>query len=747
MSNRLHRRDARGPALRSLHALHALGAPRAPHALRALGAPSAPPALHALGTPHAPPALPALLSPLTLLARSMRAARPAAPAFWTLLLLCIVVTAARGLETGAAAPYFQLPWLSEEEAPSSPELFGESPLTALVLWNRGCPRCAGLGLQCDTLAAEAGPLGVAVLGLLFGPDEPVALRQLLADRGVRTPHLWDESGATARDLGLGGRHFGALLVDREGRVVAAFDDEIAELTAPIVAAVRQWQAPGDRTAGGTSQADAGGSGPPAAAAAPEHAEDQTAPRLSVDARARLSTTEGARTGDRGLLGEPLEPGALFLGRVDLRVAWPLARGVTLVPWLRVSNEEEEALLEGAEQWSNRHGTLSLIARRGPFAGTLGAFPLRVAPLVLQRWDTEDAPSIAGAAGCACAGGVAGVRSRSLEVLAPEYTFEGLTALASGRWARLRSAVAVPRWESPASPLAPTRDRLAAHYRRVLSAAALDLGRAGSEDPATGLATPWGVRLARVALDDDRRTISTLEWERPFEERDEAAWSAWLALRPAPGILVDGERAWWSVRGTVAALRYPEGLIRAPLDREAGALRVGGAIRRALGWVSLAGRAHWIRTDPGFAPAYRALTYEPNREGWRFSVGAELRDPLGGPERAGLELFHRGMRETEDHVARREFPGSGRVRETVQSASVRYRPAPRWEAAAHYARSEFDDPRPLAPDERQRGVSLDLRWSGLGPVEPALRFDWVDLREGFGRSHRLTQASLWVRVIA
>ncbi len=29
----------------------------------------------------------------------------------------------------------------------------------------------------------------------------------------------------------------------------------------------------------------------------------------------------------------------------------------------------------------------------------------------------------------------------------------------------------------------------------------------------------------------------------------------------------------------------------------------------------------------------------------------------------------------------------------------------------------------------------------------LRFDWVDLREGFGRSHRLTQASLWVRVIA
>lgn len=707
---------------------------------------------------------------------------------------------ALGLSPGTAAPSFQLPWLTGQPAPSSEEIFGRAPLTALVFWNRGCPRCSEIALMCDVLADSLRPLGASVTGVLFGPDDPVALSYLLDERGITLPHLWD-TGTVARAYGLGDTHLATFLIDSHGTVQAAFDDQMEGLVTTLMPPARQLlveQTTGGRRGGGSVNNDGGapaGVSPlpattPTANPTPGATRQPTAPVLAavaslregmeLDARMRYAVTDGSRRDDRGLLGEPLEVGTSSLHRVDLKFHWSPAPGIEVVPWLRWSNEDEAAAREGAEQFSGRHGTLSLMMQRGRWHGTAGAFPLRLSPLLLQRWDREDAPPLGGATGCGvCGSGVSGVTARSLEVLAPPYTFEGLEAGGTTRFARLRLAGAVARREQAAvipdasaalADVTQSEDETSSRYRKELATMVLDLGRAGSVDAGTGLSRPLGLRLSALVLSDDRRSIDLESCARPTEERDEGALSAWASAGPWRGAALESEAVWWRLDSVKLDPVYGH-----PLTGriDARGFRAGARVDRAAGPWRVRGRLHFVRTEPGFEPFYRALTYGANREGWRYTLAlaragragagsprATSPDrakslPTGGPDRLAVEFFHRVVRETEDDATRRENPGAGREQETVTSLSLSARASDNWPAEFHLVRTRADHPTPLRPDETREGLSLHLRCTAVPALEPSLRFDWVWLeRERLDWSslgpkterHAVRTVSVWVRVV-
>lgn len=705
---------------------------------------------------------------------------------------------AAALSPGDIAPSFHLPWLTGEQAPSSEEIFGRAPLTALVFWNRGCPRCTEIAMACDALADSLRPLGVAVTAILFGPDDPAALSYLLDERGIQLPHLWD-AGAVARAYGLGTTHLASFLVDSHGTVQAAFDDRMEGLVPTLMPAARQL--PAESAPGRSSFYGAGttSGAPPATTprtgvvtgkstqptARVMAATVSLLETMELDARTRCAVTDGSRPDDRGLLGEPLEAGASWLHRVDARLRWNPAHGIEVVPWLRWSNEDKAAAMEGAEQFSDRHGTLSVNLQRGRWHSTIGAFPLRLSPLLLQRWDRDDAPPLGGATGCSvCGSGVTGITARSLEVLAPPYTFEGLEAGGTTRFARLRIAGAVTRREQvdvattlPAAlkEFAQPANQAPSRYRKELGTAVLDLGHAGSVDGGTGLSRPLGLRLSALVLDDDRRSIDLDSHPRPADERDEGAVSAWASAGPWRGAALEAEAVWW--RLDRVWLEPPYGRPRQERT-DARGFRAGTRVEQIAGSWRVHGLFHLVRTEPGFEPFYNALTYGANREGWRCALalartgregvaspggpghGVASGRPASGTDRLALELFHRAVREAEDDPARRENPGAGRERETVTSISISARARDDWPVDLHLVRARADHPTSMRsgenrPDETRSGVSLHLRCTAVPALEPSLRFDWIwipaemsDLKPGQKTAdrHAVRTVSIWIRVV-
>lgn len=653
----------------------------------------------------------------------------------TVLILWIAVSSqAVALQPGSQAPGFELPWLGMEGAATLNDLLATDHLTVLVTWSRKCPHCAEVALGIDRLAERAAPLGASVTGILFGPDDPVSLRLLLETEGVETLHLWDEHKRVGAAYGLGIQNLGVFVLDRTGRVRAVFDSSIDDLVASVAPALVEVR--DDSSAPEAARDAAAGealSRPPPLTGLPD---------LTVDGRLRLQSAENARLGDLGLYGEELGNGTLFLFRWDLIYRWRPVRGVEIVPWLRVSNEDDVILTEGPEQLSSVRGTVSLHARKGRFAGTLGAFPVAVSPLLLQRWDEEDAPPLGGVSGCStCGAGASGINQYSLEILEPEYTFEGLAGSFTHRFVRLRGWLAVPRWEQ-------RRDRFGtdgepARFRRILHGSAVDLGRGGSEEPVFGLARPVGARVAYLNVGDDRRTVTPLH-RRPVEEHDEEGLLVLVRVEPVDGFSAEAEHVWWNldlIEGT-----GDWGEVREKRRFEERALRAGIRGRRAAGSLEVWGRAHFLRTEPGFDPLYAALTYEPNQVGWRAAGGVSLRD--GGAERAALSLFYRGVRETEERLV----PGRGKVEDRILSASLQIRPLPALLTGLHVVLTKTDYTKRMQEELNLRdlegtGLSFDAAWEGWSNVDPMMRVDAIRRDDGIRDTRTIWQAYLSLRVIS
>lgn len=623
----------------------------------------------------------------------------------TLLLIaaCLLISTgpALGLGPGDHAPPFELPRLSDEGTVRAPDLFAENQITVLMIWDRGCPHCTDVALASPALADSVEPLGARVLGIVMGPDDPEVLAELFWDEGVTVPHLWDGDRKTAGPYGLGFLHLGVFVVDRAGVIRATFDDKIADPVTEIVPAVRAALAA------------------PATTATPRATATMPAgwPVIKLDGRMRMLSTEGARDADTGLFGEHLTNGSILLYRWDIGLVWSLAPGIEVEPWFRLSNESDEVLTEGAERLSNRRGSITLRARRGPFSGAIGAFDARISPLLMQRWDEHDAPPIGGVSGCGvCGAGGSGLQQKSLEVLDPSYSFEGITGAYAHRYAVLRGWAAVDRWESEEEPV---------RFRRVLQGGSIDLGRSGLVDPDFGLPQPIGVRVGVVSVDDDQRTLPDYLRFVPGD-RGEIGWVVLARAGSFYGLSADAERAGWTLK------EWGQ-------ERKSKAWRAGVHGSWTVDSYSFWGRAHGIRVDRWFDPMYRSLTYEPDREGFRIAGGARrLLAPGATRERVGLSGFYRAMNPVGD--------GRDVVDYRVTSISLSTRPLDDLLAQLSYLRIAELPKNSEVEDAITAGFSLDLRWEGWSTLDPMLHVETVENDPRGLNKSTLWQAYLSVRVV-
>jgi peroxiredoxin len=641
---------------------------------------------------------------------------------------------ALALGPGSVAPPFELPRLDGTKVVRAPEIFRQKRLTVLIFWNRGCPECTAVAMGMQELEDSLATREAGVVGVPFGPDDPVSIRDQLRQGGVVVPQLWDATAAVAARYELGLQHLKVLLVDSTGRVEGVFDDQIPDLFVSVLPAARRllssWAAIAPTEAPPESlppirSEEAAATPRPHSLGEPAEAVRSALSMVRLDARMRLMSTEGAQLNDRGLYNEKLENGALLLYRYEIRVPWELVRGIEFVPWLRVSNEPDEILMEGAEQLSSRTGTASLNLRHGSTRLTLGAFPLRVAPLLLQRWDRADAPPLGGVSGCGCGGGGSGVSQRSVEVLEPEYTFEGISAGHASRWVALHTWMAVPHTEREVPRTASALERQEARYRRILSGAFCDLGSSGPRDADSGLPSPIGLRVGVVSVEDDGRTLGPTSY-RPLQH-DELGWVAQVRLAPWKWLSAEAQAVDWE-------------LDRSGSHSDGTAYLAG--VRSRLSWrpLTLWMDAHRLRTEPDFEPLYRALTYDPNQNGWRVSGGlAAGRFPSTRRERVTASAFCRSVRETDE----RDAPGLGRTSNTVLSASLGVRPMSDFAAEVHATQTRTE--RPLTPVERNRGLSLNLRWERWAFLDPELRLDLIR-RLASSSTRNIWQMSAWVRVV-
>jgi peroxiredoxin len=628
----------------------------------------------------------------------------------------IAVRPAAALEPGSAAPAFTLEWLSEEGTISSDALFAQSPMTVLIVWNRGCPRCTKIALGIDGYAESLESSGIRTVGVLFGPDDVAGLNDLLWDNEVAIPHLWDPDGRMAAAYGLGFQHLGIFAIDRTGTVRASFDDKVEDLDSTIPA-IRRAAAEGPVSI-------AADEGERTRVSPPINSPALNFPALQIDGRLKVLSAAGVHGGDTGFYTSSMENGSLFLYRWDLRTVWPVAKGIDFIPWLRVSNEPDEVLSEGAEQLSSVRGTASLRARFDTFTGIAGAFPLRLSPLSLQRWDAADSPPLGGTSGCGCGAGASGLIQRSLEVLTPFYTFEGLTAEYAQRpfHSRLRAFGAIPRWEQSGT---------GGRYRRALGGGAIDFGLGHGVDPATDLSSPVGVRLGYLDIGDDRRTLLTVT---PPVAQHEWSYIALARLGPLWGITADGEVVDWREETKV-------GVVPPTKVHETG-LRAGIRADERRDAISFWADVHRIRTDSGFEPLYRALTYSPNQDGWRMSGGLRLHpSPTEQRERVSISVFRRAVRQTELLLG-----ADRKARTTVSSVDLAVRPVRDLIAQAHALRLETESPLSTGLTDRTDGISFDLRWEGIAALDPLIRIDRIEEKAGTSAAHTLWEGYLMLRVV-
>ncbi len=552
------------------------------------------------------------------------------PAFLFLLLLRACTPTALAASPGAQAALAPalldepLPRLGSTARATLRDFLDPASPLVLILWNTDCPDCLENLAQAAALAA-AEP-AIRLLGVLNDPDPWDAL-DFTAARDLEVPTLHDPSGHFAAALDTEGTSFSFALLDGEGSVLALVIDKQPDAALAIRDALA-----------GLPARDA----VPAAAAAtpgPNRAAVAAAyPRVSGSGELRLAALavgldgelgEGPCPGEPalcacglgGAYGEDLRPLADLLFRLRYELVAQLSPRARAGVFLRLSNEPVALLAQGPEYLSSERGSAFAEYATGTWSARLGWSALHFSPLTLQRWDFADNPPVAGtggAGGCGACGTTShALALEALDELGPELTVEGLRFSAAPRswlaatafWARPRRAQAFDANADP--PFAYRQDLLGAQLalRPPLARgrrASLQLHYVATNED--GGSADWplyvGDPSSFVHHDEVYGALLAAPLLGSFEIEQEATRSTTrVDRRDARGKAVQD----WAYRGE----------LRASLP---GALRLAAA---------------WLRLGPDYGAEYRALSYQPNTEGWRFAAGARR-------EQWGLALFHKRL---------------------------------------------------------------------------------------------------------
>ena len=316
--------------------------------------------------------------------------------------------------------------------------------------------------------------------------------------------------------------------------------------------------------------------------------------VTGDIRVRLRHVDSGRHREiRGTYGEVLNRGFSLKHRFILEASYQVSSVLRVGGLVRVSNEDEQVLESGPEYFSSQFGSAFVAYETPAVISRLGYYAISYTPLSLMRWDIKDDPE-GGGGGCSACGavGVGGlILGETVEELGPNVTFEGLkldlapteTFGLNCFWARPRTAGGDYQVITYGSKVGFKR------YVRSLSSF-VDIGvfaMRSEEDEKS-------VENSDTRPDHEpfKNTVYGLTWEMPL--------LTWLSL--------SGEATATETERTDEAT----GL----LDDLEGKGIIGSA---ALKLAATTLEASYMHLSPDWDSYFRALSYNPDREGVRLRL--------------------------------------------------------------------------------------------------------------------------------
>lgn len=515
------------------------------------------------------------------------------------------------VRAAAEAPAFDLRAIDGTGAVSSRALFDGHRHVFLVFWSAGCPHCieALRGAQ-DFLRGYGGP-DIAVAGITADDGDPLAVRGMLEMNGVSFTQLRDPGAIVSKAYGV---PFETLvIVHVAGGAVAGARVDPAEDVFSVMEAMLLTDA---ASAGDES----GPAGDVVVAGAAYGAGEAAGTELGGASfrgwmRIRFLNIDSRGEDAAGLYGEPVSPGNRVDSRIEIEGSKRVANGLRAGGLLRIGNEGERVIESGPKYLGSQWGSAFAEIEAGDLTFRLGYYSIHMTPLTLMRWDWDDNPRIGGDAGCGCGAAAGAFLVESLDDLAPELTFEGAFARYAVPGGEIRAFYALPR-----------RARETSRGAWIMGAeerARYSLELYGFEwrwqrtSPRAGGSWQLGARY--VGSREDRHSVA-------FAELGYAAYDPWRESGVAT-VSVEASLARFArarAEGVVwnRVTEYGRGAagdtVASRADGRAGI--VGVAFEGPRG-SALA--VDYLLLDPDFYSPFAALSYEPDREGYRASARAPL----------------------------------------------------------------------------------------------------------------------------
>lgn len=548
------------------------------------------------------------------------------------LLCCIVGTV--GGEVGEEAPGFDLPLLNGEGYRGSADLFGTHRSVFLVFWESHCPHCVEALAECEEFYLEYGGGDVDVVGVNSDEEDALRARGLLGAGAITFLQLWDRRGEVTRAYGVPLDVFTICLVGNGGRIIRRAEDPHGDIKGIIEemliggAAEVPMPVAGDEGGEKAPEIQSEGEGGVGPAGALPRAMSDAELAFRGSERLRFLSIDSRGEGAVGPYGEEVKSQNKLLQRFELEVSRRLGRYVTVGGLLRVSNEGRDVLRSGPQYFDSEWGSAFVEINVTRFMLRLGYYPVHMSPLTMMRWDWDDNPRTGGDAGCGCGAAAGVLLIESLEELGPEMFFEGAMASYSHGDIEVRAFYAIPR--------------------RAVESSAMEVGFGGAEPTAYSLEIYGG----------------DVEWQR-YDTRTGSFWRAGLQFlgswenHRSVDFLALGygiappwyESSILTVSAQAPLLRWTSlvaewivvnrarghGFIEPDVDlvRLKGSGGTAGFLLEHPRWLRL--RLDYLRLGDEFYSPFSALSYEPNREGWRVSSRLELPG-----EFSAISLFYKDL---------------------------------------------------------------------------------------------------------
>lgn len=323
--------------------------------------------------------------------------------------------------------------------------------------------------------------------------------------------------------------------------------------------------------------------------------------FSSDIRLRWRWVDSGTPGPlRSTYGELIQRGISLQHRFVFDLAYPVTQEVRIGGRVRVSNEPEDVLTTGPDYYSSEFGTAFIAYETPSFRSRFGFYETNYTPLTLMRWDLKDDAEGGGCPVCSSTPGTAGaILGESLEILGPVLTFEGVHFQASqGSALGLDAFYARPRVAGG--------DEYTLTRQVNTYGARLDLSHYLSH--ASGL---FKGSLIAVRSEEDEGSVETLE--------------ATPAYPPTPfnntvyGVSLEVPMLRWLSLGgeaTLTTARTWEGARE--LDKDG----LGAIASLDVSTHDIRFENAFIYLTPDWESYFRALSYSPDRKGWRSRLVIE-----------------------------------------------------------------------------------------------------------------------------